>query len=102
MNYILFLYVILCVIFILIQFTALYKKLFITKKGNFTVPVTPKDKARYYVGLVVSGSIAKHTIVNKSNPRNDDDKYKSYVSFFNTNTVKILKNLKGDNPFVEN
>jgi len=98
-NYILALFLALCVLFVVIQIIAFARKLPRIKKREVSVPDTPKDKARYYVGLAVSGSILKHIIVNYSDPRDDDAQYESYASSLSKRAVGEIRSLRGDNPF---
>jgi len=62
------------------------------------LPETPKEKARYLVGLVDSGVIKKHILVNKGIKRDDKEYFKEYCSFLDNKTVETIKSLRGDLP----
>ena len=89
------------VISICAQIVFLLKNMIHKTKEVKSIPITAREKAYYLVGLAVSGDIRKHTIVNKSNPYNDQMQYEAYRAFLNKKSVETLRNLKGDSPFVE-
>jgi len=101
-DIILVIFLIICALFVAIQIVALLRKLSDTKAREASISDLPKDKARFYIGLVASGSITKHIIVNFSSPRDDDAQFNSYASALNSDAVGALKILQGDNPFVTN
>ena len=100
MNAFIALFYVLCALLVIAQLYTLINKIRPSSRHLGVIPKTPKEKAQYLVGLVDSGDIRKHIIMNEAILRDDNKQYESYCAFLSEKSIEAIKNMRGDSPFV--
>ena len=57
--------------------------------------MSPGEKSRYMVNLLVNGYVKRHILTNDAAKRSHEEYLESYCSFLNDTNVTLIKKFKG-------